>query len=92
MILFCDACPDPLMYICRVLTCFEAVIGLRVNKSKSEMVPIREVVHLSPLDDLLSCQIEELPLTYLGMPLGAFFKVVGGWNPIIEKVERRLAG
>ncbi len=26
------------------------------------------------------------------MPLGASFKAIGVWNPIIEKIERRLAG
>jgi hypothetical protein len=91
-ILFCDACPEQLNYICRVLTCFEAITGLRVNMSKSEMMPIREVENLSSLADILSCRIGVLPMSYLGMPLGASYKAVGVWNPIIEKIERRLAG
>ena len=91
-ILFCDACPEQLAYICRVLTCFEAVMGLRVNMSKSVMMPIGEVENLSSLSDILSCRIGALPTYYLSMPLGASFKAVGVWNPIIEKVERRLAG
>ena len=60
--------------------------------SKSGMMPIREVENLSSLADILSCHIGALPMTYLGMPLGASFKAVGVWNPIIEKIERRLAG
>jgi hypothetical protein len=60
--------------------------------SKSEMVPIGEVTNLSSLADILSCRIGTLPMTYLGMPLGSSFKALGVWNPIIEKVERRLAG
>jgi hypothetical protein len=67
-------------------------MGLRVNMSKSEMVPIGEVTNLSYLADILSCRIDTLPMTYLGMPLGSSFKALGVWNPIIEKVERRLAG
>ena len=78
-------------YLRRVLTCFEAVTGLRVNMSKSEMVPIWEVTNLSYLVDILSCRIGTLPMTYLGMPLGSSFKALGVWNPIVEKVERRLA-
>ena len=31
-------------------------------------------------------------MTYLGMLLGFSSKAVGVWNPIIEKVEQRLAG
>ena len=61
--------------------------GLRVNMSKSEMVP-----NLSSLADILSCCIGTLPMTYLGMPLGSSFKALGVWNPIIEKVEHWLAG
>lgn len=91
-ILFCDACPEQVTYLQRVLTCFEAVTGLRVNMSKSEMVPIREVTNLSYLADILSCRIGSLPMNYLGMPLGSSFKALGVWNPIIEKVGRRLAG
>uniref|UniRef100_A0A2N9IF45 Reverse transcriptase zinc-binding domain-containing protein n=1 Tax=Fagus sylvatica TaxID=28930 RepID=A0A2N9IF45_FAGSY len=72
--------------------CFEAITGSRVNMTKSEMIPIGEVENLFYLADILSCRIGALPMSYLGMPLGASFKAVGVWNPIIEKVERRLAG
>jgi hypothetical protein len=74
------------------LTCFEAVTGLKVNMNKSEMVPIGEVVGLEDLVKLLSCHVGSLPLEYLEMPLGASYKALGVWNPIIEKIERRLAG
>ena len=60
--------------------------------SKSEMMPIREVENLSSLANILSCRIGVLPMSYLGMPLGALYKAVGVWNPIIEKIERWLAG
>ena len=33
-----------------------------------------------------------LPLSYLGMPLGASYKANTVWNPILEKMERRLSG
>jgi hypothetical protein len=91
-ILFCDANPEQLLYIRMVLTCFEAVTGLKVNMSKSEMVPIGEVHNMSAMAELLYCRIGSLPLQYLGMPLGAPYKALEIWNPIIEKVERRLAG
>jgi hypothetical protein len=31
-------------------------------------------------------------MMYLGLPLGASFKASMVWNPILEKVKRRLAG
>uniref|UniRef100_A0A2N9GAG5 Reverse transcriptase domain-containing protein n=1 Tax=Fagus sylvatica TaxID=28930 RepID=A0A2N9GAG5_FAGSY len=90
--LMCDADPEQLMYIRLVLSGFEAVTGLRVNLAKSEMVPIGNVGNLAVLADILCCQIGQLPLNYLGMPLGSSFKALSIWNPIIEKMERRLAG
>jgi hypothetical protein len=75
-----------------VLTFFEAVTGLKVNMTKSEMVPIGEVHNLSAMAKLLYCRIGSLSLQYLGMPLGASYKALEIWNPIIEKIERRLAG
>jgi hypothetical protein len=54
-ILFCDADPDQLLYVRMVLTCFEAVTGLRVNMAKSEMVPVGEVQNISELADSLCC-------------------------------------
>jgi hypothetical protein len=52
-ILFCDANPQHMMYIRLVLTFFEAVIGLRVNMSKSEMVPVGVVPNLRVLADIM---------------------------------------
>ena len=31
-------------------------------------------------------------LSYLGMPLGAHFKGASIWNPILERVEKKLSG
>ena len=91
-ILFCEAHPEQLLYTRMALTCFEAVIGLKVNMSKSEMVLVGEVAGLSALADLLYCHTRTLPLQYLGMPLGASYKALAIWTPIVEKIERRLAG
>ena len=91
-IIFCDAEPEQLLYIQMVLTCFEAVTGLRVNMNKSEMVQVGTVPDFPRLVALLSCKIGTLPMTYLGMPLGAPHKALSMWDPILEKIERRLAG
>jgi hypothetical protein len=91
-IIFCDANPEQLLYIRMVLTCFEAVTGLRVNMLKREMVPVGEVSDLARLAALLSYKIGSTPMNYLGMPLGALHKALSMWDPILEKIERRLAG
>jgi hypothetical protein len=79
------------LHIRKVLSCFEAVTGLRVNLEKSEMVPVGVVDNMPSLASLLCCRIGALPMTYLGMPLGAPYKALPIWNSVIEKIERRLA-
>ena len=75
-----------------VLSCFEAMTGLGVNMGKSELVHVGDVRNGSQLADILCCHIGSLPMSYLGLPLGASFKVSMVWNPILEKVDRRLVG
>ena len=75
-----------------VLTCFEAVTRLQVNMHKSEIVPVGEVLDLSRLAALLSCKSGSTLLNYLGMPLGAPYKALSMWDPILEKIKRRLTG
>ena len=40
----------------------------------------------------LGCKTSSLPLKYLGLPLGAKYNAKAIWNPIVEKMERRVAG
>ncbi|XP_065618459.1 uncharacterized protein LOC136062819 [Quercus suber] len=75
-----------------ILARFEEVSGLRINLGKSELVPIGGVPNLEALVGLLGCGQSSLPLKYLGLPLGAKFKDLSVWNPILERMERRLAG
>ena len=50
------------------------------------------VENLNILTRVLCCRVGSLPMTYLGMPLGAHYKDSSIWNPIVEKMERRLSG
>jgi hypothetical protein len=70
-----------------VLGYFEVVTGLCVNMGKSELVSVGAVPNVSQLADILCCRVGELPMSYLGMPLGASFKASAVWNPILEKIE-----
>ena len=58
----------------------------------SKMVPIGVVDNVHVLAGLLGCRVGNLPMSYLGMPLGASHKSSSIWIPILEKYERRLAG
>ena len=75
-----------------VLIFFEAITGLKVNFGKIEIVPIGEVGNVDALARILCCKVGRLPMSYLGMPLGAYFKDASIWNPILERVEKKLSG
>ena len=66
--------------------------SLKVNAAKSEMVPIGEVNDVHALVETLGCRVGALLMTYLGMLLGASHKSPSIWNPILEKIERKLEG
>lgn len=61
-----------------VLLCFKAVSGLQVNLAKSELIPVGEVVSLPGLATILVCKVAIVPVSYLGLSLGANFKEQGG--------------
>ncbi len=56
------------------------------------MVPVGDVTDIEGLANILGCKTASLPMQYLGLPLGAKFKSKEIWNPVLKKVERRLAG
>ena len=91
-LIFCDTNPIKLEHLRSVFLWFEVVSGLKINLGKSEMVPVGEVSNLEDLAHILGCKVASLPMKYLGLPLGAPFKAKSIWNPIIERMEKRLAG
>ena len=70
---------------------FEALLGLKVNMEKSELIPIGRVENVGELADEYGYKVGNLPSTYLGMPLGAPFKSIGVWDGIEERFKKRLA-
>jgi hypothetical protein len=91
-LIMCGAEPDQMWYLRGGFIWFQAVPGLKINLSKSELVPVDSVPNVSVLAGILGCRVSALPLMYLGLPLGASFKKKSIWNAVVEKVEKRLAG
>ena len=65
---------------------------MKVNVGKSEIVPVGEVNNLDALANIFQCRVGSLPMKYLGMLLGTSFKTTSIWNPILEKMEKKLSG
>ena len=70
-----------------ILIWFEVVSSLKINLGKSELVPIGMVQNFDLLLNVLGCKLYNLPMKYLGLPLGTKFKDKKIWNPILEKIE-----
>ena len=70
-LIFCEADRIQLVYLRWLLMWFEAISGLRINLSKSEIIPVGRVDDAEALIAELGCKVRSLPASYLGLPLGA---------------------
>ena len=89
-LVFYDADPSQIANLRAILARFEGVSGLCINLGKSELVPVGGVHNLEALVDLLGCGQSSLLLKYLGLPLGAKFKDLTVWNPILKRMEETV--
>jgi hypothetical protein len=70
-LLIMEACPRPLIALKALLNTFAESTGLKVNYSKSGIVPINiSAQRLDHLASTFQCATGHLPFTYLGLPLG----------------------
>lgn len=56
----------------------------------TELVKIGDRRDEVRLAEVLGCAAVELPIKYLGLPLGAKFKETRTWDSVVELFERRL--
>jgi hypothetical protein len=87
-LIMCGADPIQLWHLQGVFIWFQAISGLKVNLSKSELVPVGHVPNVTELANILGCRISSFPLTYLGLPLGTTFKRKTIWNSVMERMEK----
>jgi hypothetical protein len=70
---------------------FEGISGLKINFSKSELIPLNlsesETITFA---SILQCKIDTLPLKYLGLPLRWKKPSKSDWEVLITKVQKRL--
>lgn len=92
-LLFLPAVASQLFCLKGLLRSFADSTSLRVNFSKSSIVPINvgadKMQHLA---NTFGCQVGGLPFTYLGLPLGVSKPKLVHYLPLIDKISRRLAG
>ena len=66
-------------------------LGLKVNLSKTEAIPVGEGIPMETLASVLGCKIGSLPTSYLGLPLGASYKSLRVWDAVEERFRKRLS-
>ena len=90
-ILFSNNSWDEIRNIKRILRCFEAILGLKINFHKSVVYNVGgEGNFLNYVVAFFKCKKQNLPLKFLGLPLGASPKLKKMWNTIIEKFQSKL--
>ena len=92
-IFFSKASLEHLRNLKIILLVFGQVSGLKINLEKSTISGINTRQELlSSLASVFYCRVLEWPLSYLGLPLGGNPKTIGFWDPVVERISRRLDG
>lgn len=92
-IMFVDGDPSLATNLKWTLTCFEQVSGMRINYSKSEMIPLNlEPAEISSFSTIFGCLVGDFPIKYLGVPLHYDKLSRNDIQPLIDKILKRIAG
>lgn len=76
-----------------ILNTFTEFTGLKVNYSKSSLVPINiNDERALQLANILGCKKESMPFTYLGLPMGTTRPKVDDLIPVVSGLDKRLSG
>ncbi|PHT36286.1 hypothetical protein CQW23_23986 [Capsicum baccatum] len=71
---------------------FQVMLGLKINVSKCEVKPMGIVNSIEKTAQVFHFKVDNLPTTYLGLPLGASSKDLVVWYSMVERVKKKLEG
>lgn len=70
-----------------ILSFFETISILKINRGKISIIGLnRDPVKLNSWASLVGCAVNNLPCSYLGLPLGGNLKYSSFWSLVAEKV------
>jgi hypothetical protein len=76
-----------------ILCLFESMSGLKINFHKSEIYCFGKAKEIEDMyADIFTCPIGNLPMKYLGVSIDNKKINNSLWVPMVEKLEKRLAG
>ena len=67
------------------------VSGLKINLQKSEIIPVGRVEDVDRAAVVFGCKVGNLPITYLGLPLGAPHNSCTGLGCCRGKIQEKIA-
>ncbi|PHT58232.1 hypothetical protein CQW23_00595 [Capsicum baccatum] len=70
----------------------KVMLGLKINLSKCEIIPVGVVDNIDFLAQVLQCRVGALPTTYLGLRLGQANKDISALIPVIQRTEKSVIG
>ena len=75
----------------QMLKLFCDVSGMKINKAKSCILGINfSIEALNNMAGSWGCEVGCWPMVYLGLPLRGNPRALNFWNPVMDKVEKRL--
>jgi hypothetical protein len=75
-----------------ILDTFAQSTGLRVNYIKLGMVPLNMSQEKAEIMiGAFDCKMQEIPFTYLGLPMGTTRPRVEHYEPVMNKMEMQLS-
>ena len=91
-IIFCPPDINQLLNIKKMLILFQLASGLQVNFHKTSIHGIHtDDLWLQSAAKALLCKVGGFPFSYLGLPMGGNVSRLSTWDPIIKKIEGKLA-
>jgi hypothetical protein len=92
-IIFMKASQRELLCLKALLETYGQSTGLRVNYSKSGLVPLNmSEQHAEFMAGVFGCKIYGMPFPYLGLPMGSTKPRFEDFSPLMDRIERRLIG
>jgi hypothetical protein len=74
-----------------LLCLFEEMSGLKINFHKSEVYCLGQAKNrVRQFEEILTCKSGDLPMKYLGIPIDEKRLVSSRWDPVVEKMGKKL--
>ena len=74
-----------------ILRWFELLSGLKINYGKCDLIGICMEDHdIKNLADVFGCKVGQLLIKYMGLPLCLGLPKKSLWDPVVERLDKKL--